>query len=180
MQGQAQEPEGPWTNVVEELPSVWPKVDGTPECENLQDGRVIVRWLVRASQLLKPGSNEMHKLSKPCSVELDGETSQLRLELLPIISGTGRGQSTFGASNGCGKVQIRLAKERVRPLRVRIAAGRDNRAQAWQGPQVATMRGARPYFELSGVEWNFKLAQDDDQAGKHHLAIAVELSPGSA
>jgi len=184
MQFQAQEPEEPWTNEVEDVPSAWPKVDNAPACDVLKDGRVIVRWLVDAKQMLKQRANVMQKLSKRCPVtlggkeELQAQLPKLSLKLLPIPSGQGRKESNFDASNGWGKVQIRLEQECAHPWQVRIAVGRDDRAQAWKGPQEATFRG-KTFFELSGVEWDFKLAKEDERAGKHPLAIVVELAPAS-
>jgi len=177
MQFQAQEPEEPWTNEVEDVPSAWPKVDNAPAYKRLPDGRVIVRWLVNATQMLKQGANVMQKLSKPCSVKLGGKDLKLSLKLLPIPAGQGRKQSNFDASNGCGKLQIVLDQECAHPLQVRIAVGRDDRAQPWRGPQKATLQGVKPSFELSGVKWDFKPAKEDEQAGKHRLAIVVEFAP---
>mmetsp|Transcript_55117 Transcript_55117/g.139198 ORF Transcript_55117/g.139198 Transcript_55117/m.139198 type:complete len:295 (+) Transcript_55117:105-989(+) len=169
-QPQADVPEGPLTDE----PQRWPEANTAPVCQYPPDGRVLVCWLVSTQTLL--GSTNQHKFSQPFSVRLNGEDVDFRLKLT-ALSREGRKMSGFGKCGGRGKVQVMMDERVPQTVGVRIRVGHGSFAQEWQpreAMQVANMLCAGRWFELTGVEWSFRSAQDE--AG--NLAIAVELTPG--
>lgn len=161
----------------------WPGVDMKPRCVYLARGRVLVLWLLQSDPLLH--SRDEHKLSRFFEVELEGEVYTLRLQLVAKSKGPGRKKSGFEKAGGRGRVQVMMDRrlpENIPALPVRIAAGRGDHAGCWEpknGPKEATKEDDRLWFELGGVEWNFRHHEEGDENEKC-LAILVELFPGGS
>mmetsp|Transcript_35464 Transcript_35464/g.89344 ORF Transcript_35464/g.89344 Transcript_35464/m.89344 type:complete len:352 (+) Transcript_35464:187-1242(+) len=165
----------------EDAPKPFPALDKADvEYQRGDQGEVLkasLRWKLRTTKMLRENSSTIYMKSDWVQVSFkDGESHKCCIQIQASSTGQGRRESSFGASEGHGKVLLRFGgtlPADFPELAVRISAGRDE-----SGPDDFRKTGVKPTIELAGAKWNFNEVEEyDEKSTIGHLKIIVELTP---
>lgn len=142
-----------WEEEVGMLVQNWPLVDDVQQTV-LADGRIIAIWVVGRAPLQNAAVQGAFMLSPAFEVHVEGKRihHSLRLKLLPITKGAARLHGRCEVVSVAGSWSSPDAD-------VKIAMGRDERAQPFQRQQQQ--------------QWDLKAATDS----RGRLTVVVEVAP---